>query len=66
MDGTINCSVERDAITKVEGVDYNLIKNRYVLLVAAGTTLRGKTNNNINYDESGGEEGGSGFVKTTT
>lgn len=39
-DGTIYCSVERDAVTRVEGVDYNLIKNKYVLLVAAGTSLK--------------------------
>jgi len=49
VDGTIYCSVERDVITKVEGVDYNLIKNKYVLLLAAGTSLKGKTIDKINY-----------------
>lgn len=50
VDGIIYCAVERDAVTKVEGVEYNLIKNKYVLLLAAGTSLKGKTNDDIKYN----------------
>uniref|UniRef100_A0A2H8TDL1 Putative ferric-chelate reductase 1 n=1 Tax=Melanaphis sacchari TaxID=742174 RepID=A0A2H8TDL1_9HEMI len=40
IDGTIYCNVVRDAVTKVEGVNYDLIRNKYFLLIAAGTSLK--------------------------
>lgn len=41
MDGTIYCLVVRDAVTRVEGVGFDLIRNKYFLLIAAGTSLKG-------------------------
>lgn len=41
IDGTIYCNVLRDAVTKVEGVNFDLIRLKYFLLIAAGTSLKG-------------------------
>jgi hypothetical protein len=42
VDGTIYCKFMREAVTKVEGREFNLAKDKYHLLIAAGSSLRGK------------------------
>jgi hypothetical protein len=42
VDGTIYCKFMRDAVTKVENREYNLAKDKYHLLIAAGSSVRGK------------------------
>ncbi|XP_025420155.1 putative ferric-chelate reductase 1 homolog [Sipha flava] len=40
IDGTIYCNVVRDAVARVEGTNFDLIRNKYYLLIAAGTSLK--------------------------
>ncbi|VVC24734.1 Hypothetical protein CINCED_3A009275 [Cinara cedri] len=40
IDGTIYCNVIREAVTRVEGVNFDLMRNKYFLLIAAGTSLK--------------------------
>ncbi|XP_050523392.1 putative ferric-chelate reductase 1 homolog [Daktulosphaira vitifoliae] len=40
VDGTIYCSVFHEAVTTIEGVKFDLIQNKYNLLLAAGTSLK--------------------------
>lgn len=47
MDGTIYCKFMRDPFTKVEGTDFNLTKDKYHLLVAAGSEFHGEVSFNI-------------------
>lgn len=42
MDGTIYCKFTREAVTKVEDKEFDLAKEKYHLLIAAGSSLRGK------------------------
>lgn len=47
MDGTIYCKFMRDPVTKVESTEFNLAKDKYHLLVAAGSQDRGEISFNI-------------------
>jgi len=40
VDGTIYCKFMREAVTKVENREFDLAKDKYHLLVAAGSSLR--------------------------
>lgn len=40
--GQIYCRVERDAVTTVRGINFDLIRNKYNVLVASGSSLKGK------------------------
>ncbi|XP_050442083.1 putative ferric-chelate reductase 1 homolog isoform X2 [Adelges cooleyi] len=40
IDDTIYCNVAREPVTKVEGVTFDLIRTKYNLLLAAGTSLK--------------------------
>ncbi|XP_025833870.1 putative ferric-chelate reductase 1 homolog [Agrilus planipennis] len=40
LNDTIHCQVQRNAVTIVDGVKYDLVNNQYNLLVAAGTGVR--------------------------
>jgi DOMON domain. len=42
VDGTIYCKFTRKAETNVEDRKFDLAKEKYHLLIAAGTSLRGK------------------------
>jgi hypothetical protein len=42
VDGTIYCKFTREAVTKVEEREFDLAKDKYHLLIAAGSSLRGK------------------------
>lgn len=42
MDGTIYCKFMRDPITNVENTEFNLAKDKYHLLVAAGSKVHGE------------------------
>lgn len=51
IDGTIYCNVLREPVTRVEGVNFDLMRNKYFLLIAAGTSLKGtpRDSNNLFY-----------------
>jgi hypothetical protein len=42
VDGTIYCKFTRKVFTKVEGKEYDLVKDKYHLLIAAGSSVQGK------------------------
>lgn len=42
VDGTIYCKVERSAVSTVRGQDFDLINQRFHLLVASGHEAHGK------------------------
>jgi hypothetical protein len=42
VDGTVYCKFIRVPITKVENREFNLAKDKYHLLVAAGSTVHGE------------------------
>jgi len=42
VDGTIYCKFMREAVTKVEDREFDLAKDKYHLLIATGSLLRGK------------------------
>lgn len=50
VDGTIYCKFMRDAVTKVEDREYNLAKDKYHLLIAAGSSVR---EGNVGYHDVG-------------
>lgn len=52
VDGVIYCKVERDAVTQIEGNTFDLINQRYHLLLATGKELR---DNSVSYHDIGRE-----------
>ncbi|PNF24839.1 putative ferric-chelate reductase 1 [Cryptotermes secundus] len=50
VDGTIYCKFMRDPITNVENTEFNLAKDKYHLLVAAGSSVR---EGNVGYHDKG-------------
>ncbi|KDR19521.1 Putative ferric-chelate reductase 1-like protein, partial [Zootermopsis nevadensis] len=50
VDGTIYCKFMRDPITNVENTEFNLAKDKYHLLVAAGSKVHG---GNVGYHDVG-------------
>jgi hypothetical protein len=42
VDGTVYCRFNRLAVTNVEGKVYDLAKDKYHLLIAAGSSVQGK------------------------
>jgi len=42
VDGTIYCKFTREAVTKVEKREFDLAKEKYHLLIAAGSSFHGK------------------------
>lgn len=47
VNGVIYCKVERDPLTQVGNKVFDLINNKYYLLLAAGTGLKGNTKKNL-------------------
>lgn len=43
VDGTIYCKLERDARSTVEGKEFDLVNNKFHLLVAIGNSVGGKS-----------------------
>lgn len=48
--GQIYCRVERDAISMIQGTEFNLMSKKYFLLIAAGAGLRPNT---VDYHDLG-------------
>jgi hypothetical protein len=47
VDGTIYCKFTRETVTKVENKEFDLAKEKYHLLIAAGSAVRGKILYNV-------------------
>lgn len=56
VDGIIYCKVQRDVVTQVRGKSFNLLNNKYHLLVASGTGLK---ENSVGYHDIGRLPSGS-------
>ena len=41
LDGSIYCKFTRDPVTTVKGKEYDLVQEKYYLLLASGTSLKG-------------------------
>lgn len=49
-DGKIYCKIERNAVSTVHGVTFDLVNNKYHLLVATGKSLK---ENSVGYHDLG-------------
>ncbi|XP_011186308.1 putative ferric-chelate reductase 1 homolog isoform X2 [Zeugodacus cucurbitae] len=56
VDGIIYCKVQRDMVTQVRGKSFDLLNNKYHLLVASGTGLK---ENSVGYHDIGRLPSGS-------
>ncbi|XP_036332126.1 putative ferric-chelate reductase 1 homolog [Rhagoletis pomonella] len=56
IDGVIYCKVQRDVVTQVRGKRFDLLNNKYHLLLAAGTALK---DNSVGYHDIGRLPSGS-------
>lgn len=59
--GMIYCQVERDAVTTVEGVSFNLIDDEHFLLLASGSQIG---ENSIGYHEISADASSQAFLLT--
>lgn len=50
MDGTIYCKVQRNALSTVRGHEFDLVNNRYHVLVASGSSVH---ESNVGYHDIG-------------